>query len=218
MRQQSKDATADRVRRAAWELFSEVGYAATTTKAIAERAGVAAGTVFVHATDKADLLRLVVYLELERRVDELAGGAGDGALVDEWMRMFSRLLGFYAEHRRVAEAFLSVSMSPSLEAKHSAYGLEVTTRFVGVLAGLVERAKGRGEVRRDVGSVLAAQAAFALYFSVLSAWLQGFTSIDGASAALRDLLELLVRGLAPAAPTPTPERAPSPRKRRARRA
>jgi AcrR family transcriptional regulator len=35
VRQQSKDATADRVRRAAWELFSEVGYAATTTKAIA---------------------------------------------------------------------------------------------------------------------------------------------------------------------------------------
>jgi len=217
VRQQRKDETAERVRRAAWELFSDVGYAATTTKAIAERAGVAAGTVFVHATDKADLLRAVVYAELEARVDELAGGVGEGALVDEWMRMFSRLLGFYAQHRRVAEAFLSVSMSPSLEAKHSAYGLEVTTRFVGVLAGLVERAKGRGDVRRDVGSVLVAHAAFALYFSVLTAWLQGFASIDGASASLRDLLELLVRGLGPGVGEPAPP-APLARVARPRRA
>ena len=49
-----------------------------------------------------------------------------------------------------------------------------------------------------MGSLLAAQAAFALYFSVLSAWLQGFSSTEGAIASLRDLLTLLVRGLGPA--------------------
>ena len=59
-------------------------------------------------------------------------------------------------------------------------------------------AKTRGDVREDVGSLLAAQAAFALYFSVLSAWLQGFSSTEGAIASLRDLLTLLVRGLGPA--------------------
>lgn len=194
-RQKAKDLTRERVRKAAWALFSEVGYDATTTKAIAERAGVAAGTVFVHATDKADLLRSVVYVELERIVDAGAAEVGDGPLVDEWIALFSRLLGFYGQNRRVSEAFLSVTMAPALDGMHSGYALEVTTRFLGLLASLVERAKTRGEVRDDVGAFLAAQAAFALYFSVLSAWLQGFTSTDGAVASLRDLLALLVRGL-----------------------
>lgn len=194
-RQKAKDLTRERVRKAAWALFSEVGYDATTTKAIAERAGVAAGTVFVHATDKADLLRSVVYVELERLVDAGAQEVGDGPLVDEWIALFSRLLGFYGQNRRVSEAFLSVTMAPALDGMHSGYALEVTTRFLGLLASLVERAKARGEVRDDVGSFLAAHAAFSLYFGVLSAWLQGFTSTDGAVASLRDLLSLLVRGL-----------------------
>jgi AcrR family transcriptional regulator len=197
-RKKGKDETRDRVRKAAWELFSDVGYEATTTKSIAERAGVATGTVFVHATDKADLLRSVVYTELERIVEEGTQEVGKGALVDEWLRLFSRLLVFYGQNRKVSEAFLSVTMAPALDAMHSGYALEVTMRFLGVLAGLVEQAKTRGDVREDVGSLLAAQAAFALYFSVLSAWLQGFSSTEGAIASLRDLLTLLVRGLGPA--------------------
>lgn len=197
-RKKGKDETRDRVRKAAWELFSDVGYEATTTKSIAERAGVATGTVFVHATDKADLLRSVVYTELERLVEEGTQEVGKGALVDEWLRLFSRLLVFYGQNRKVSEAFLSVTMAPALDAMHSGYALEVTMRFLGVLAGLVEQAKTRGDVREDVGSLLAAQAAFALYFSVLSAWLQGFSSTEGAIASLRDLLTLLVRGLGPA--------------------
>ncbi len=197
-RQTGKDATRERVRKAAWALFSEVGYEATTTKAIAERAGVATGTVFVHATDKADLLRSVVYVELERLVDKGAQELGKGPLVEEWLRLFSSLLSFYGENRRVSEAFLSVTMAPALDGMHAAFSLEVTMRFLGVLASLVEQAKARGEVREDVGAMLAAQAAFALYFSVLSAWLQGFSSTEGAVASLRDLLGLLVRGLVPA--------------------
>src|SRR4051794_14435605 len=50
--------TRERIRVAAWDLFTTAGYDATTTSAIAKRAGVAAGTVFLHASDKADLLFL----------------------------------------------------------------------------------------------------------------------------------------------------------------
>lgn len=216
-RQRAKDETREKVRKAAWELFSEVGYDATTTKAIAARAAVASGTVFVHATDKADLLRAVVYERLEAIVEEGAGTVGDGPLVDEWLALFSRLLRFYEDNRRVSEAFLSVTMSPSLEGKSSSFALEVTMRFLGVLASLVERAKARGDVRGDVPSLQAAQAAFALYFSALSAWLQGFTTMTGAIAALRDVLELLLRGLAAARAAPEkPKKPKKPARRRSR--
>ena len=49
----------NRVKRAAQELFATVGYDETTTRQIAERAGVALGTVFTYATTKRDLLFLV---------------------------------------------------------------------------------------------------------------------------------------------------------------
>ncbi len=49
----------NRVKRAARELFTTVGYDEATTRQIAQRAGVALGTVFNYATTKRDLLFLV---------------------------------------------------------------------------------------------------------------------------------------------------------------
>ena len=63
-RAQQKLDTRERVRAAAWELFTGAGYEETTTRAVAERAGVASGTVFLHARDKADLLCLVMHARL----------------------------------------------------------------------------------------------------------------------------------------------------------
>ncbi len=49
----------NRVKRAARELFTTVGYDEATTRQIAQRAGVALGTVFNYASTKRDLLFLV---------------------------------------------------------------------------------------------------------------------------------------------------------------
>src|SRR5690348_2549407 len=59
----------ERIRQAATELFLERGYDAATTKEIAERAGIATGTLFLYARDKADLLCLVMHDRLAERVD-----------------------------------------------------------------------------------------------------------------------------------------------------
>ena len=49
----------ERVKRAARQLFTTVGYDEATTRQIAKKAGVALGTVFTYATTKRDLLFLV---------------------------------------------------------------------------------------------------------------------------------------------------------------
>jgi TetR/AcrR family transcriptional regulator, cholesterol catabolism regulator len=61
----------DRIKRAARELFTTVGYDEATTRQIAKKAGVALGTVFTYATTKRDLLFLVS--------DDLLAGARDRA-------------------------------------------------------------------------------------------------------------------------------------------
>jgi AcrR family transcriptional regulator len=58
-REANKRDKLDRVKRAARELFTTVGYDEATTRQIAKKAGVALGTVFTYATTKRDLLFLV---------------------------------------------------------------------------------------------------------------------------------------------------------------
>src|SRR4051812_33649121 len=55
-REQSKVDKRARIQRAAWDLFTTVGYEETTTREVAERADVAVGTLFLYAEDKRDLL------------------------------------------------------------------------------------------------------------------------------------------------------------------
>ena len=64
---------ADKSRRilsAAADLFDEHGYAGVTTQQIAERADVAAGTVFRYADSKAELLLAVFNERIAAAVDE----------------------------------------------------------------------------------------------------------------------------------------------------
>jgi TetR/AcrR family transcriptional regulator, cholesterol catabolism regulator len=58
-REANKADKLERVKRAARELFTSVGYDEATTRQIARSAGVALGTVFTYATTKRDLLFLV---------------------------------------------------------------------------------------------------------------------------------------------------------------
>jgi len=66
LRERNKADKLKRIREAATELFLEKGYDNTTTRAIAHRAGVGMGTVFVYAPTKRDLLFLIVNDDLQR--------------------------------------------------------------------------------------------------------------------------------------------------------
>ena len=59
LRERNKADKLRRIKAAARELFTKKGYEATTTREIAELAGVSVGTVFVYAKDKGDLVCLM---------------------------------------------------------------------------------------------------------------------------------------------------------------
>jgi TetR/AcrR family transcriptional regulator, repressor of fatR-cypB operon len=63
-------ATRQRLLRAAAELYTTIGYRATTTPELAARAGVAEGTIYRHFTGKEDLLN-EVYRDAQRRGADL---------------------------------------------------------------------------------------------------------------------------------------------------
>jgi TetR/AcrR family transcriptional regulator, cholesterol catabolism regulator len=183
-----------RIQAAAFELFSEKGFEATTTKAIADAAGVAAGTIFLYAQDKSDLLMLAMRDELARVVEERFAAMPEAPLLEQLLHVFAGLLAFYEAHPKVAVAFVQ-----TLVAHHGPNAAEMdrlTIDTLGRMAGLVHGAIERGELVADVPPLLLAQNCFALYFSSLTAWLRGYapTAVD-ATALLRIALELQLRGL-----------------------
>ncbi|MBS2030082.1 MAG: TetR/AcrR family transcriptional regulator [Deltaproteobacteria bacterium] len=186
--------TRERIRAAAWELFTTDGYDETTTKAVAERAGVATGTVFVHARDKADLLALVLGDRIRDTVDEGFASLPRGGLIAQWMHLFGRLFRMYAEHPKLSGAF--VRSVPASDKGPNGQALDAYTfAFLHRLGTLVASASQRGELRRDVPSDAAARNAFALYLFALTAMLGGYVPLDAALVSLRESLELQVRGL-----------------------
>lgn len=187
--------TRERIRAAAWALFTTVGYEATTTKAVAARAGVAAGTVFVHASDKADLLFLVMHDRLAAAIDAQLATLPRAGLVDQLLHVFGGILRMYEAHRGVAVAFVK-ALPGATQGPNGQKVDALTFAFLHRLAGLVRDAQARGEVARDVDPDQAARNLFALYLFSLTVWVSGYVSLEAALDGLRSAFELQRRGLA----------------------
>jgi AcrR family transcriptional regulator len=99
---EQRDATRATLLSVARELFTERGYAATSTTEIADQAGVTRGALYHHFTAKDDLFR-AVFEQLEQEVvDRVARGAAAGADALEQMRLGSH-------------AFLDACLDPAVQ-------------------------------------------------------------------------------------------------------
>jgi AcrR family transcriptional regulator len=192
----AKAQTRDQIRAAAWDLFTSKGFDATTTQAIAKRAKVASGTVFVHASDKADLLFLVMHDRLQEVVDERLASVPRDVLVERLMHVFSGLFAMYGDHPDVAAAF--VKHLPGARGPNAQRMWTMTFGFVHRIGMLVAEGQATGEIARDIEPFGAAQNVFALYFAALMSWLNGHVTLEAAlDPLLRNALALQVRGLRP---------------------
>lgn len=192
-RLQQKQATLERVRDAARELFIQNGYHETTAQAIAARAGVAKGTVFVHARDKLDLLMLVMHDRLERTVQERTATLPRSGLCRQLTHLFTGLYEMYGAHPNLSQAFLTLNFSA--RGPHSDALQALTLSFLQQLAELVRQAQQRREVSADVEPMLAVSNAFASYWMTLMAWTSGYLTLPEATASLGRALDLQMSGL-----------------------
>ncbi|MCU0696585.1 MAG: TetR/AcrR family transcriptional regulator [Myxococcaceae bacterium] len=194
-REAAKEEKRARLVEAAWELFSERGVSATTTADIATRAGIAKGTVFLYATDKDDLVFLVMHDRLAAVSDEcLRTAPKRGPLLAQLQHVFGGLYALYARSGELGRHL--VRLLPGATGENAKRVNALTFAFVHRLAALVIEAQARGEVRADVDPMVAATTCFSLYFSGLMAWLQGFATLEEAGERLvPQALALLERGL-----------------------
>lgn len=197
LRARNKQEKGRRIAEAAWGVFVERGYEAATTREIAARAGVAAGTLFLYAADKRALVIQLFHARIAAAVD--AGFAGlppDGAFVDDLVRVFRALFTMYADAPDLARVFVKeVQFLPAAHREGTDAQLQA---FFARLAARLARAQAVGEVDPALRPEAVVPTLFVLYYGALTAWLSGRASLDDAlEVHLRTMLGQLMRGLAP---------------------
>jgi AcrR family transcriptional regulator len=149
--------TRDRLLSAARETIEERGYSAASVLAVAERAGVAAGTLYRHFASKeemfVELFRAVCDRELAAMQAAAEAMPADGARAER----IERVLGTFA-HRalgrpRLAWALIAEPVDPAVDAERLAY----RARYAELVAGALAEAVTAGELpSQDVAITAAA--------------------------------------------------------------
>jgi AcrR family transcriptional regulator len=156
---------ADRVLAAAAELFAEHGYRGTTTRAIAERAGVNEVTIFRRFTSKAGIVRAIG----QQIASRSAGAAAREAPHPEDTP--ATLAALARQEIASAAASGGLALRLALDARSipevaEVVGAGLASNTEGLIAYLAARQEA-GDLRRDIAPDLLAEAFFALTSSLV---------------------------------------------------
>jgi AcrR family transcriptional regulator len=95
-RQQQKDETRRLIQNAAYNLFEEKGYHATTMRKLASRAGVGLGTIFKHFPDKPSLLAATFVEDVGAVIDKALDSVPTSGITLQLAHVIRSLYQFYA--------------------------------------------------------------------------------------------------------------------------
>jgi AcrR family transcriptional regulator len=144
----------ERIISAATELVAAGGYRAATVNAVADRAGVATGSVYRHFPSKAGLFAEVFRRASQREVDAVRSAARRAGTTVERLEIAIETFARRAlKGRRLAWALLAEPVDPVVEAERLAFRRAYRDEFAAVLAEGV----ARGDLPpQDAGLVAAA--------------------------------------------------------------
>jgi AcrR family transcriptional regulator len=180
--ERSREATRQRLVEAGTELFASQGLHATTTVQVARRAGVAAGTFYLHFKDKHVLFREIsfaAFASLRERLSGAAARAGNDPLSIVRTRI-EELLDFAEENRSLVRLLFG--------REHAAAELseDIFDDIVpGIEAGLRKRIAAGQAAPLD--PAVAAQALAAMWSRVVTWWVE-----DPSRAPREAVVETLV--------------------------
>ena len=203
-----------RIRAAARALFEERGFDRATLRAIAERAGMGASSIYRHVRSKEELL-----------IDELA------LLQDEAWRRFreaddrraptgERVRAFLDQQHALLAADRDLTMialrsTTKPEARVARQVLALNDRTIGLLMEILQMGRMRHDLARDVDVLEAARVIFHVTQGARIAWANELVDADTCRKNIQTGVDLLFRGLSAssrsdASPRPAPPSAGPP--------
>lgn len=184
---------------AALSVFAEKGFAGAKMEDIARRAGVSKGTLYLYFETKEDVFRAVVREVVVPNVETVQAmlSATDlpfATIVRTFLPRFAELVTTVPVG---AVAKMVIGESRNFPELAKVWHDDVILKAVGVIAGLIERAQAKGEVRPGASRTHAFSILGPMMIGVL--WRETFTPIGGADpdlpAIARQHAETILGGL-----------------------
>jgi AcrR family transcriptional regulator len=157
---------------AALELFAEKGFANTHASAIAERAGVAVGTIYLHFGSKNGLLReLLVEIanEIHARVESVYTTRPTDPPEELARAHIEAMVQYIEENRQYAPFVLGYALS-----RHP-IGTHILDLMIGQVEAHIREGQEAGSYRADIDPHLAARAEGSMNLGRLSWWAENPT-------------------------------------------
>jgi AcrR family transcriptional regulator len=186
----------ERIREAARALFRERGFDATTLRAIAERAGMGASSIYRHIRSKEELLVEELAELQERAWVRFRALGSQGATPRERVRRFLDM-----EHELMVGdpdlTIIALRATSHPEHRVARRVLALQDRTVGLLTEILQAARTRGELDHEVDPLVAARTISHITNGARIAWANGLLSADDCRVAIGSGVDLLFRGLEP---------------------
>jgi AcrR family transcriptional regulator len=181
-----------RIRAAAMELIRRHGFAATTTAAVAKRAGIAAGTLFRYVKTKEELLDLVFAGEIAAVVEQgFATLPKRADIVTRLGHLYGELLDYYQRDVALARVLVAEAILPRTDAR----SLPLTVDFLQRISRMITVEQSEGRLDPAVNPVGLAFDSFALYVAGVLAVVNQMSQAPEARLTLERALEIHFRGL-----------------------
>lgn len=179
LREQNKADKLRRIKAAARELFTLKGYEATTTREIAELAGVSVGTVFVYARDKGDLVCLMAIDRLRQEFAKAFESCKPHkTLLDQLVSVYAHMFRDSARNLPISRILIKEMMA--YRNKH-----RIDDWIISQLEALLLAARNRGEVSFEEDPAFVARAINLTYLAEMRHWI--ISEVPKPSDAVKNL-------------------------------
>jgi len=198
LRERHKIEKLDRITIATQDLFSRLGYDGTTLREIADKSGIALGTLSLYAKDKRDLILLLFNRNIPRLI--LAGQARVSpaqTLEENMLAFFEPFYRAYAKELTLYRIILNHGQLADQSAGiHTQEFVGIRVSLLASLAEIIQQARSKGECPEFGDVDLQARAFYNLYFAAVRGWI--YTpepKVKAGLAELRALFALQMRGM-----------------------
>lgn len=184
-----------RIRQAARELFRERGFDGATLRAIAERAGMGASSIYRHVRSKEELL-----------IDELAEMQEEAwtrfrAADDRNRPTDVRLRDFFDVQHSLLVAdrdltTIALRATTKTEARVAKRVLQLYDRTIGLLMEILQRGRQKHHLGRDVDVLETARVLFHVSNGARIPWANGLVTDDALRQSMHQAVDLLFKGVA----------------------
>ncbi len=183
----------ERIRVAASELFRERGFDAATLRAIAERAGMGASSIYRHVETKHELLVLELSELQEEAWTRFRLGDDPRAPTRERVRRF-----YEVQHELLATnadlTVIALRATTYPDAPVSRRVLALHDRTIGLLAEILQTGR-RTDLAEDLDVLASARALFHIASGARLSWANGLASESACRRSIESSVDLLFRGL-----------------------